>query len=133
MAFEKLRDGLQGAVNNLRKAVVVDKKVVRDYLKQIQKSLLSADVNVKLVVDLSKKIEDRALLEKPPGMLSRSENLVKITHDELVNFIGSGGELELTDGMSLLLVGVQGSGKTTTAAKLANYYKKKGKTLVNLC
>lgn len=133
MAFERLRDGLQDALNGLRKAVVVDKKVVRDYLKQIQKSLLSADVNVKLVVDLSKKIEDRALLEKPPGMLSRSENLVKITHDELVNFIGAGGELVLDDGMTLLLVGVQGSGKTTTAAKIANFYKKKGKNTRLIC
>ena len=133
MAFDKLRDGLTGAMNNLKKAVVVDKKVVRQYLKEIQKSLLSADVNVQLVVDLSKKIEDRALLEKPPGMLSRRENLVKITHDELINFIGTGGELELTNGMKVLLVGVQGSGKTTTAAKLAKFYKKKGLNMRLIC
>ncbi len=133
MAFEKLREGLQGAINNLKKAVVVDKKVVRDYLKQVQKALLSADVNVKLVVDLSKKVEDRALLEKPPGMLSRKENLIKITYDELTSLLGNGGELVMQDGMTMMLVGVQGSGKTTTAAKLAAFYKKKGLNVRLIC
>jgi signal recognition particle subunit SRP54 len=133
MAFDKLRDGLQGALNNLRKAVVVDKKVVRDYLKEVQKALLSADVNVRLVLELSKKIEDRALLEKPPGTLSRKENLIKVTYDELVSLLGTGAELELRDGMKLMLVGVQGSGKTTHAAKLAKYYKKKGQNVKLIC
>ena len=133
MAFEKLRDGLQGAVNSLKKAVVVDRKVIREYLKQIQKTLISADVNVKMVVDLSKKVEDRALLEKPPGMLSRKENLIKITYDELVGLLGRGADPGLKDGMKVLLVGVQGSGKTTTAAKLAAFYKKKGLNVRLIC
>jgi len=133
MAFEKLRDGLQGAINNLRKSVVVDRKIIKEYVKEIQKTLLGADVNVKLVLDLSRKIEDRGLLEKPPGTLSRKENIVKITYDELVSLLGVGGELELKDGMKVLLVGVQGSGKTTTAAKLAKYYKKKGLNAKLIC
>ena len=126
MAFEKLSTGLQGAIINLRKAVVVDKKTVREYIKEIQKVLISSDVNVKLVFELSKRIEDRGLLEKPPGMLSRSENLVRITYEELVKLLGAGEKLELRDGNRIMLVGTQGSGKTTTAAKLAKYYKKKG-------
>jgi signal recognition particle subunit SRP54 len=133
MAFDKLRSGLQGAINNLRKAVVVDRKTIRDYLKEIQKTLLVADVNVKLVLELSKKIEDRSLLEKPPGTLSRKENVVKITYEELTNLLGKGGELELKDGMKVLLVGVQGSGKTTQAAKLARFYKKKGQNPKLIC
>jgi signal recognition particle subunit SRP54 len=126
MAFDRLRDGLQQAVKNLRKAVVVDKKTIKAYVKEIQKTLISADVNVKLVVDLSKRIEERGLLEKPPGALTRKENIVKITYDELVALLGTGGELALEDGMKVLLVGVQGSGKTTTAGKLAQHFRKKG-------
>ena len=125
MAFEKLSIGLQGAITNLRKAVVVDKKTVREYIKEIQKVLISSDVNVKLVFELSKRIEDRGLL-RTPRMLSRSENLVRITYEELVKLLGSGEKLELRDGNKIMLVGTQGSGKTTTAAKLAKYYKKKG-------
>jgi signal recognition particle subunit SRP54 len=133
MAFDKLRDGLQGAINSLKKAVVVDKKTVKEYLKEVQKALISADVNVKLVLDLSRKIEDRTLLEKPPGTLTRKENLVRITYDELSRLLGLGGDLDLKDGMKVLLVGVQGSGKTTHAAKLARYYKKKGANPKLIC
>jgi signal recognition particle subunit SRP54 len=126
MAFEKLSTGLQGAITNLRKAVVVDKKTVREYIKEIQKVLISSDVNIKMVFELTKTIEDRGLLEKPPGMLSKNENLVRITYEELVKLLGAGEKLEMRDGNKIMLVGTQGSGKTTTAAKLAKYYKKKG-------
>lgn len=133
MAFESLKSGLQGAVNSLKKAVVVDRKTVKEFTKSIQKTLISSDVNVKLVLELSKNIEERALLEKPPGMLSRQENVVKITYDELVRLLGAGGELQVSENNVLLLVGVQGSGKTTTAAKLARYYKKKGLSPKLIC
>jgi len=133
MAFDKLKDGLQNAVKGLRKAVVVDKKSIKEYVKEIQKTLLSADVNVKLVLEMTKRIEERALLEKPPGMLSRTENIVKITYEELVKLVGKGEELSAKDGQRILLVGVQGSGKTTTAAKLARYYKKQGEHPKLIC
>lgn len=126
MAFDKLRDGLRGSINFLKKAVVLDKKTVKEYVKGLQKTLLSSDVNVKLVFQLSKSIEDRGLLEKPPGALSRQENLIKITYDELVKLVGEGTELDVGDKSMVLLVGTQGSGKTTTAGKLANYFKKQG-------
>lgn len=126
MALEKLRDGLTGAVNTLKKAVVVDKKSIKEYVKELQKALLAADVNVQLVFRLSKNIEERSLLEKPPGSLSRKENVIRITYDELVKLLGAGGSLDVTDKQRLLLVGVQGSGKTTTSAKLARLYQKQG-------
>jgi len=133
MVFEKLRNGLQGAMKELRKAVVVDKKTVKEYTKEIQKTLLSADVNVKLVFELSKTIEERGLLEKPPGALDRKENLIKITYEELVKLLGIGEKLPIKDGEKVLLVGTQGSGKTTTAAKVARYLKKKGLNPKLLC
>jgi len=126
MVFEKLSEGLQSSITNLRKAVVVDKKTVKNYTKEIQKTLLSADVQIEQVFELSKRIEDRGLLEKPPGMLSRKENLIRITYEELVNLLGKGEPVEIQDGQKILLVGTQGSGKTTTVAKLGRYFKKKG-------
>jgi signal recognition particle subunit SRP54 len=126
MVFDKLKDGLQAAMTGLRKAVVLDKKTVREYTKEIQKTLLSADVNVKLVFDLSKNIEERGFLEKPPGMLDKRENLIRITYEELVKLIGKGDKLPIEEGEKILLVGTQGSGKTTTAAKLASYFLRRG-------
>lgn len=126
MVFEKLSEGLQRSITNLRKAVVIDKRTVKNYTKEIQKTLLSADVQIEQVFELSKRIEERGLLEKPPGMLSRKENLIRITYEELVNLIGKGEPIDIQDGQKLLLVGTQGSGKTTTVAKLGRHFKKKG-------
>lgn len=120
-------------MNQLRKAIVVDKKTIKEYTKEIQKTLLSADVNVKLVFELSKNIEERGLLEKPPGALDRKENLIRITYEELVRLLGTGERLPIKDGEKVLLVGTQGSGKTTTAAKVARYLKKKGMNPKLLC
>jgi signal recognition particle subunit SRP54 len=133
MAFEKLSAGLQSAITNLRKAVVVDKKTVKEYIKEIQKVLIASDVNVKLVFEMSKNIEERGLLEKPPGMLTKNENLIKITYEALVKLLGAGEKFAARDGMKVLLVGTQGSGKTTTAAKLAKYFKKKGLNPKMIC
>lgn len=126
MAFDKLKEGLQNAIINIRKAVVIDKRTVKEYTKEIQKTLLSADVNVQLVFGLSKNIEERGLLENPPGMLTKNENLVRITYEELVKLLGTGRKPEIHDKDKILLVGTQGSGKTTTSAKIAKYLKKTG-------
>jgi len=131
--FDKLGDRLTNAINTLRKAVVVDKKVIKEYVKEIQKALILADVNLQLVLELSKRIEDRGLLEKPPGMLDRRENLIKITYEELVNLLGKKEKIKINKGDIFLLVGIQGSGKTTTAAKLAKYYSKKGFSVGLIC
>jgi signal recognition particle subunit SRP54 len=126
MVLDSIKTGLQGAIKTLRKATVLDRKVIKEYVREIQKTLLSADVNVELVLKLSKSIEERGILEKPAGSLSRTENVVKITYDEFVKLVGVKSALDVKDNDKILLVGVQGSGKTTTIAKLAYYFKKQG-------
>lgn len=126
MVLDKLKSGLQAAITGIRKAVILDKKTVKEYVKEIQKTLLAADVNVNLVFSLSKSIEERGFLEKAPATLDKRENLIKITYEELVKLLGGSGRQPIKEGEKILLVGTQGSGKTTTAAKLANYLAKKG-------
>ncbi|HEX54918.1 MAG: signal recognition particle protein [Candidatus Altiarchaeales archaeon] len=133
MVFEGLSQGLRNSITKLRRAIIVDKRVVREFVRDIQKTLLAADVNVELVLKISKRIEERGLLEKPPGMLDRKENLIRITYEELVNLLGGGERLEIKENYKILLVGIQGSGKTTTVVKLGKFLKKRGMNPKVIC
>lgn len=130
MVLEKLGESLKNTLNKISSALFVDDKLINELVKDIQKALLTSDINVKLVFDLTKKIKDRALKEEPPGALSKKEWLVKIVYDELVAFLGE-EEIkvavdEKVKPTTILLVGLFGNGKTTTAAKLGKFYKKRG-------
>ena len=106
----------------------MDERAIKELVRDLQRALLQADVNVQLVLDLTKKIEKRALEEKlPPGM-SRREHVVKIVYWELSALMGKPAPLGVEPGKQkvLLMVGLQGSGKTTSVAKLALYLKKRG-------
>ncbi len=101
---------------------------VNEFIRELQKDLIKADVNVKLVLDLTNKIKERALKsEPPPGVLKR-EWFVKIVYDSLVELFGGESAKILPDKIPwvIMLVGIQGSGKTTSAGKLAYYYKRLG-------
>ncbi|MBN2066558.1 MAG: signal recognition particle protein, partial [Candidatus Thermoplasmatota archaeon] len=106
-------------------AVHVDSKLIKEVVRDIQRALLQADVNVKLVLELSKTIEKRALSEKPPAGMSNREHVIRIVYDELVNILGDPRELPLKKQI-IMMVGLYGQGKTTTCGKLATYFKKKG-------
>ncbi|MDK2791056.1 MAG: signal recognition particle subunit [Methanothermococcus sp.] len=127
--LEKLGQNLSNALNKIKNATFVDKKLVKEVIKDIQKALIQSDVNVKLVLNMSKDIEKRAIEEDIPKGLSKKEHIVKIVYEELVKLVGEEGkklEIDPNKKTIILLVGIQGSGKTTSAAKLARYIQKKG-------
>ena len=129
MVLEKLGSSLKNTLSKIAKAIFVDEKLINELVKDIQRALLQADVNVKLVFDLSNKIKERALKEETPAGLTKKEYLVKVVYEELVNFVGKEeGKVEIKKKPTkIMLVGLFGSGKTTQAGKLATYYTKRGK------
>jgi len=128
MVLEKLGESLKNTLGRIARAVFVDDKLVGELVKDIQRALLQADVNVKLVFDLSAKIRERALKEDAPAGLTKKEHLLHIVYEELVRFLGGEGhKIEIKKKpSSLMLVGLFGSGKTTTAGKLAKFFMKRG-------
>jgi len=129
MALERLGASLHEALRKLFRATVVDEVAVKELVRDVQRALLQADVNVQLVLEISKRIEERALKEKVPPGISRREHVIKVVYEELTRFLGEKpAPLKVEPGKRkvLMLVGIQGSGKTTAAAKLARYFQKRG-------
>jgi len=136
MAFEALGKNLYNALRRVFRAPVVDEETVKQLARDIQRALLLADVNVKLVLEISKRIEDRALKEKLPPGISRREHVTKVVYEELTRFLGEKPTpLKIKTGKrnTLMLIGIQGSGKTTGAAKLARYFQKRGLKTALIC
>ncbi len=135
MVLDKLGQSLKGTLQKIAKAVFVDETLINELIKDIQKALLQADVNVKLVFELTNEIKKRAKEEKLPAGLTKKEQLINIVYEELVKFLGQ-EKVELKLGEEkpnfIMLVGLFGSGKTTTAGKLACYLKKRGKKIALL-
>jgi signal recognition particle subunit SRP54 len=126
--LDSLREGLQAAVKRLVGATVVDEKVVKEFIRDLQRTLIQADVNVKIALEVTERVQKRALEEKPPGGVTRKDQVVSILYEELARLLGGEGGLRLAkDKMNVVvMLGVQGSGKTTTAAKMARFYSKRG-------
>ncbi len=118
---KKLRDALAKIAN----LPVVDEAAVKGLIKELQRILISSDVNVKLVFELSKRIEQRALHADKMEALTLREHVLKVVYDELAGLMGE-GYVPRMDKHRVLLLGLYGSGKTTTCAKLAYYYKSRG-------
>ncbi|MBI3051016.1 signal recognition particle protein [Candidatus Woesearchaeota archaeon] len=125
--LDRLGESLRKSLDRITKALFVDETLVNELVKDLQKAFLSADVNVRLVFDLTKRIKERALKEELPG-ISKRELLVKIVYEELARFLGEEEASVDTSRKpaSIMLVGLFGSGKTTTAGKLALYFQKRG-------
>jgi signal recognition particle subunit SRP54 len=136
MAMDRLGSSLTGAIKKLFRVGVVDEAAVKELVRDIQRALLQADVNVKLVLGISKQIEERALKEKVPPGISRREHVIKVVYEELTRFVGDKPvpiKMEPGKKKIIMLVGIQGSGKTTHAAKLARYFLKKGLKPALIC
>lgn len=130
MAFESLSDKLQSAFDKLKGKGVITEKDVNDAMREVKLALLEADVNFKVVKDFVATVKEKAMGSEVMQSLTPSQQIIKIVDEELVKLLG-GTASKLTyspSGFSTyMLVGLQGTGKTTTAGKLANFLKQSGK------
>ncbi|MGQ9529986.1 MAG: signal recognition particle protein Srp54 [Candidatus Bathycorpusculaceae bacterium] len=136
MALERFGSTLYEALKKIFKVSIVDEAAVKELVRDVQRALLQADVNVQLVLDISKRIEERALKEQLPPGISRREHVIKVVYEELTRFLGEKPvpvKVEPGKKYTIMLVGIQGSGKTTAAAKLARYFQKRGLKPALIC
>ncbi|MDB2241231.1 signal recognition particle protein Srp54 [Halorubrum ezzemoulense] len=125
MVLDDLGTSLRSSLDKLQGKSRLSESDVEEIVKEIQRSLLSADVDVSLVMELSDSIKSRALEEEPPGGTTAKDHVLKIVYEEMVELVGDSTELPL-ENQTILLAGLQGSGKTTSAAKMAWWFSKKG-------
>ena len=138
MAFESLTDKLQNVFKNLRKKGRLTEADVKAALKEVKMALLEADVSFKVVKQFMKAVQERAVGQDVMSGLNPGQMVIKIVHEELVKLMGSETtEIAMRPGNEvtvLMMAGLQGAGKTTTAAKLAGKLKSKGrKPLLAAC
>jgi signal recognition particle subunit SRP54 len=144
--FDNLREGLRGALKKIVGASDINEELIDSLCKDVQRALLQSDVNVRLVLSITQNLKERALSEQPPKGLSRKDHIVTILYGELAKMLGYSGEVIKTidktqedDDHSLatsffkpgkqnvvLMLGIQGSGKTTVTAKLGRWLTKHG-------
>jgi len=124
--LEKLGEVLRKATNKLTNAIFLDKNLVDSIIRDLQRALIEADVNVLLVKEISNKIKKVALDERIKG-IEKKEHIIKLLHDELLRILGEHKQLKLKKGQNrIMLLGLYGAGKTTTISKLGNYFAKRG-------
>ena len=128
-SIESLGQSLSQAMKKLLRLAVVDEKAVKELVRDLQRALLQSDVNVNLVLQISQAVESRSLEEKLPPGISRREHVIKVLYEELTRFLGEEPtKLAIEPGKThvVMLVGIQGTGKTTASVKLARFYQKRG-------
>ena len=130
MAFEGLSERLQGITRKLRGKARITESDLKEVLREVKLALLEADVNYKIVKEFISAIEQKALGQDVLKSLTPGEQVVKIVKDEMIELLGgTESKINFTPNPPtiIMLVGLQGSGKTTTAGKLANLLRKEGK------
>src|SRR5512133_3249403 len=128
--FDSLSDKLQTAFRNLRGLGKISESNVGDSLREVRMALLEADVNFKVARDFIERVKAKSIGAEVVQSIQPGQQIVKIIHDELVDLLGSGNEgIQLSGNPScVLMVGLHGSGKTTSSAKLARLLLKQGRT-----
>ena len=134
MAFDSLSEKLQNVFKNLRSKGRLTEADVKTALKEVKMALLEADVNFKVVKQFVKDVEERAVGQDVMNGLNPGQMVIKIVNEEMVKLMGSEtAEITLQPGKAvtvIMMTGLQGAGKTTTAAKLAGKFKQKGKKVL---
>lgn len=124
--FGKLGEVLRKATDKIANAIFLDKNLVDSIIRDLQRALIEADVNITLVKELSDKIK-RAALDERIKEIEKKEHIIKLLHDELVRILGEYKPLKLEKGQNrIMLLGLYGAGKTTSIWKLGNYFAKRG-------
>ena len=126
--FENLSNRLQAVFSNLKKTGSIDEAALNVAMRDIRRALLEADVSLEVVKSFISEVKEKAIGQEIIQSISPSQMIVKIVNDELVNILGkdqSPINIEAKKPSSFMLVGLQGSGKTTSIAKLANYISNK--------
>ena len=130
MAFEGLSSKLQDFTRKLKGKTRITESDLKEMLREVKLALLEADVNYKIVKEFTSTIQEKALGQDVLKSLTPGQQVIKIVKDELVELLGgTDSKVNFTPNPPtvVMLVGLQGSGKTTTAGKLANLFRKQGK------
>ena len=128
--LDKLSDSLKETVRKIAMSNKIDKHTVDEIVRDIQRALIQADVKISLVKELSNRIRERSLKEKL--VLNPREHVIKVVYEELMNILGKAVEVPLA-AQKIMMVGLHGTGKTSTCAKLARYFQKKGLKPAVIC
>ncbi|MFX1286217.1 MAG: signal recognition particle receptor subunit alpha [Promethearchaeota archaeon] len=127
--MRELRKSLQKAIMKIRGAPIVDKELIDEFCRDLENALLSGDVNLDLTLNITEKVRERALRDQIPLGVSRRDYTLKVIYDELTNLLGkrfTPMRLDPNELSIAMFIGIQGSGKTTSIGKIANYFQKRG-------
>jgi signal recognition particle subunit SRP54 len=136
VVLEGLGRNLDTLVRKIRHLPQVDKDAINAILQELQRALLMADVKVEICLEVTERIRKKATDESISDKINRKEFIIKLLHDELIQMMGgvaAPARIKQNRENIMLLVGIQGSGKTTTIGKLAKYYLKKGMRIAVVC
>ena len=125
MVLEALSGSLKDTIRKIGKSAYVDREIIAEVSRDLQRILLKSDINVKLVVALTNTLVRRATEEKPPAGMLEQDYVVRILYEELLSLLGEDSRIQIRP-QKILLVGLYGQGKTTSAGKLAKFFARKG-------